>query len=39
MTGELRGHIGWFPEAYVEQMDVADSSEIYTQEIKHTPLP
>lgn len=22
LSGEVRGHVGWFPEAYVEKMDV-----------------
>ena len=26
MAGEIRGHTGWFPESYVEPIDVGTSS-------------
>ena len=35
LAGELRGHTGWFPEAYVQPLDSAVSNAVYTEETVH----
>lgn len=42
LAGEIRGHTGWFPESYVERLEMSDAvigpMSTYIEEVKQKPL-
>jgi hypothetical protein len=35
MAGEIRGHTGWFPESYVEPIDVSSNTSVTADAFTH----